>query len=149
MKIISVGKKPPRWLAEPLDDYTRRLQAVWRPEWLWIQHSPQTNPETAKNAESEQILAKVRPDDYVILLDETGQILSSPELATKLQTSLNQSITIIIGGAYGVNQAVKDRANLIWSLSKLVFPHQIVRLVLIEQLYRAQCIINRHPYHHS
>ena len=119
MKIISVGKKPPRWLAEPLDDYSRRLQAVWRPEWLLIQHSPHTSPEMAKNAESEQILARIKPDDYVI------------------------------GGAYGVNQAVKQRANLIWSLSKLVFPHQIVRLILIEQLYRAQCIINHHPYHHQ
>lgn len=149
MKIISVGKKPSRWLAEPLEDYSRRLQAAWRPEWLLIQHSPQTNPETAKNAESEQILAKVRPEDYVILLDETGQILSSPELAAKFQANLSRPITIIIGGAYGINQAVKQRANLIWSLSKLVFPHQIVRLVLIEQLYRAQCIVNRHPYHHQ
>lgn len=149
LRVISIGKKPPRWLAEPLDEYSRRLQAAWRPEWLLIQHSAQTNPETAKNAESEQILAKVRPDDYVILLDETGQILSSPELAAALQANLSRPITIIIGGAYGVNQAVKQRANLIWSLSKLVFPHQIVRLVLIEQLYRAQCIINHHPYHHN
>ena len=149
MKIISVGKKPPRWLVEPLDDYSRRLQAVWRPEWLLIQHSPQTSPEMAKNAESEQILAKIRPDDYVILLDETGQMLSSPELATRLEAQRGQAIVCIIGGAYGVNQAVKQRANLIWSLSKLVFPHQIVRLILIEQLYRAQCIINHHPYHHQ
>ena len=149
MKIITVGKKPPRWLAEPLDDYSRRLQAVWRPEWVLIHHSPQNSPETAKNAESEQILARIKPDDYVILLDETGQLLSSPELAAKLETQAGRSVVCIIGGAYGVNQAVKQRANLIWSLSKLVFPHQIVRLILIEQLYRAQCIINHHPYHHQ
>ena len=103
----------------------------------------------AKNAESEQILARIKPDDYVILLDETGQLLSSPELATRLEAQRGQAIVCIIGGAYGVNQAVKQRANLIWSLSKLVFPHQIVRLILIEQLYRAQCIINHHPYHHQ
>ena len=149
MKILTVGKKPPRWLAEPLDDYSRRLQAVWRPEWVLIHHSPQNSPETTKNAESEQILARIKPDDYVILLDETGQLLSSPELATKLEAQAGRSVVCIVGGAYGVNQAVKQRANLIWSLSKLVFPHQIVRLILIEQLYRAQCIINRHPYHHQ
>ena len=149
MKIITVGKKPPRWLAEPLDDYSRRLQAVWRPEWVLIHHSSQNSPETAKNAESEQILARIKPDDYVILLDETGQLLSSPELAAKLEAQRGRSIVWVIGGAYGVNQAVKQRADLIWSLSKLVFPHQIVRLILIEQLYRAQCIINHHPYHHQ
>jgi 23S rRNA (pseudouridine1915-N3)-methyltransferase len=149
MKIIAVGKKPPRWLDEPLDDYSRRLRAVWRPEWVLIHHSPQNSPETAKNVESEQILARIKPDDYVILLDETGQLLSSPELAAKLKTQTGRSVVCIIGGAYGVNQAVKQRANLIWSLSKLVFPHQIVRLILIEQLYRAQCIINHHPYHHQ
>lgn len=149
MKIITVGKKPPRWVAEPLDDYSRRLQAIWHLDWVFVSHSPQSQPETAKTAESEQILSKIRPDDYVILLDETGQILSSPELAVKLETNSSRPIVFVIGGAYGVSQDVKRRANLVWSLSRLVFPHQIVRLISIEQLYRAQCIINHHPYHHQ
>ncbi len=148
MKIISVGKKPPKWLDEPLQSYSKRLQARFRPEWVLIPHSPQTAPETAKNAESEQILAKVKPDDYLILLDETGKNLSSPELAQILADNNSRSIVLVIGGAYGVNQALKQRANLIWSLSRLVFPHQIVRLILVEQLYRAQCISEHHPYHH-
>lgn len=149
MKIISVGKKPPRWLDEPLQAYSKRLTARWRPEWVFVPHSPQVQPETAKNAESEQILGRLKPQDFVILLDETGRNLSSPELAEILETHLSDNVVLIIGGAYGVNHAVQQRANLIWSLSRLVFPHQIVRLVLIEQLYRAQCIVSHHPYHHD
>lgn len=148
IKIISVGKKPPKWLEEPLQDYSRRLQARFRPEWVFIAHSPQNSPSVAKNAESEQILSRLKPSDFVILLDETGKNLSSPELAELLDKHTEQ-IVLIIGGAYGVNEALKQRANLIWSLSRLVFPHQIVRLILTEQLYRAQSILSSHPYHHQ
>lgn len=148
IKIITVGKKPPRWLEEPLETYSKRLHARFRPEWIIIPNSAQTDPIIAKNAESAQILSKVGRD-FVILLDETGKNLSSPELATILEQQSSEVVWLVIGGAYGVSDELKQRANLIWSLSRLVFPHQIVRLILAEQLYRAQCIIGHHPYHHQ
>ncbi len=87
----------------------------------------------------------------MIILDERGKLLDSPGLARLLQGPLNRSqpVMIIIGGAYGVNTALLSRADIIWSLSPLVFPHQLVRLLLAEQLYRAQEITAGHPYHHE
>ena len=92
----------------------------------------------------------MKGDDHVVLLDERGKNLSSPEVANHLQTQFSggRSVVLIIGGAYGVNQALTSRANLTWSLSRLVFPHQLVRLILAEQIYRAQEISGGRPYHH-
>lgn len=90
--------------------------------------------------------------DFVVLLDETGKELSSPELAQFIEKRCMDSgkrIVFIIGGAYGVEQQVKDRADFIWSLSKLVFPHELVRLILAEQIYRACTIIKNESYHHA
>jgi len=83
------------------------------------------------------------------LLDERGRNLSSPELSAVIVEHTSQSIVFIIGGAYGVTDDVRRRANLVWSLSKLVFPHQLVRLILTEQLYRAQEIARGGKYHHE
>ncbi|MDO4870570.1 MAG: 23S rRNA (pseudouridine(1915)-N(3))-methyltransferase RlmH [Candidatus Saccharibacteria bacterium] len=148
LKIITVGKKPPTWINEPVQSYSKRLHARFKPKWIIIPNSAQADPETAKNAESTQILNKVGTD-FLILLDETGKNFSSPEIAEILDQKLTNNICLVIGGAYGVSNQLKTRANIIWSLSRLVFPHQIVRLILIEQLYRAQCIIEHHPYHHQ
>ena len=82
-----------------------------------------------------------------MLLDERGQQTTSPEFSRAL--SCRADATIVIGGAYGVNDELRQRANLMVSLSKMVFPHQLVRLILIEQIYRAQAIYNHHPYHHE
>jgi 23S rRNA (pseudouridine1915-N3)-methyltransferase len=105
-----------------------------------------------KKKEGEMISGFLQKEDYLVLLDETGKILSSETLANFIQLRANESIKTIvflIGGAYGVSEAVKQRANFVWSLSKLVFPHQLVRLILAEQVYRA-CSINRNEkYHHS
>ena len=97
-----------------------------------------------------KILAKLG-SDYVILLDERGKAITSPALAKTLQKPLDnsRSVTLIIGGAYGVDQSVHDRADFVWSLSPLVFPHQLVRLILAEQIYRAQEIAGGRPYHHE
>jgi len=92
----------------------------------------------------------VSPGDYVILLDERGKALDSPTLSKVLEEPLNRSqlVVLIIGGAYGVDESIHERANIVWSLSPLVFPHQLVRLMLTEQLYRAQEISVGRPYHH-
>ena len=107
--------------------------------------------DSARQDESERILSRLTDDEFVILLDERGKILDSPALSSLLLAPLerSQTVTCIIGGAYGVDQTVHSRANLVWSLSALVFPHQLVRLILAEQLYRAQEIAAGNPYHHS
>jgi len=98
-----------------------------------------------------RLLKSLDPVDYVVLLDERGKMLSSPELAAVIeQRAINgaKKIHFVIGGAFGVNDAVRKRADLVWQLSKLVFPHQLVRLMLAEQVYRASTIIRGEKYHH-
>lgn len=105
----------------------------------------------AREEESERILSRLSPDDFVMLLDERGKLLDSPALSRTFQEQLERSrpVVCIIGGAYGVSDILMDRADVVWSLSPLVFPHQLVRLILAEQLYRAQEIAMGHPYHHE
>ena len=99
--------------------------------------------------ESEAILRRLKPDDVVILLDERGKNMSSPELSELILAHTDRHIVLIIGGAYGVNEEVRRRADVLWSLSRLVFPHQLVRLIVSEQLYRAQEIARGGKYHHE
>ncbi|WP_457915238.1 23S rRNA (pseudouridine(1915)-N(3))-methyltransferase RlmH [Candidatus Minimicrobia naudis] len=92
----------------------------------------------------------LRSDDFVILLDERGKNLSSPELSDLIIDGISiRRIVFIIGGAYGVTYDLRQKSNVVWSLSNLVFPHQLVRLILAEQLYRAQEIHRGSHYHHS
>lgn len=148
--IIAVGKKHESWIAEGLERYSKRLQEPWKIQWVLLPHSAREGL-SARQDESERILDKLNPQDYVILLDERGQALDSPALSSHLQGVLASSrrVVCVIGGAYGVNDALMERADMTWSLSPLVFPHQLVRLILAEQLYRAQAIASGHPYHHE
>lgn len=93
----------------------------------------------------------LKPDDYVILLDERGKQFDSPALSAKLAdiAAGARPVVIVIGGAYGVDERLLERADLIWSLSPLVFPHRLVRLILVEQLYRFQSIRAGQKYHHE
>ncbi len=147
MKIITVGKKSKSWIEAGIENYSQRLQGNFKIEWDIIPNSSLKAPESALKQESEAILNRIKPSNFVILLDETGKNIDSPQLSQLL--GQHQQIVLIIGGAYGVNQTIKARADFVWSLSKLVFPHQIVRLILTEQIYRAQMISRNHPYHHS
>jgi 23S rRNA (pseudouridine1915-N3)-methyltransferase len=149
IRIISVGKKHESWISEGVERYQKRLKHRFGTEWDLLPHSSYKGIK-ARQEESERILAHLNRDQFVILLDETGTNISSPMLSELLTTHLDTSrpIAIIIGGAYGVDSTIADRADFNWSLSKLVFPHQLVRLILIEQLYRAQEIANSGPYHH-
>jgi 23S rRNA (pseudouridine1915-N3)-methyltransferase len=118
-------------------------------EWVFLPHSS-FDGVRARQEESERIRARLG-DDYVVLLDERGKNMTSPELSALLASPLESGrrITVIIGGAYGVDETIHARAETIWSLSKLVFPHQLVRLILAEQLYRAQSIRDGSAYHHE
>lgn len=149
IRIVAIGKKHESWVAEGVERYQKRLSGAWNIEWVLLPHSA-LEANRARQEESERIISRLNPADYVILLDERGKPLDSPALSDKI-TSLKvyaRTIVIVIGGAYGVNDALMKRADFIWSLSPLVFPHQLVRLILAEQLYRAQAIASGHPYHH-
>ena len=150
IRIIAVGKKHETWIRDGLERYSKRLSGVWSTEWVLLPHSPREGQQ-ARQEESERILSRLGADDYVVVLDERGRMLDSPALSTQLNDVLTRthSLTIVIGGAYGVNDEVMRRADMLWSLSPLVFPHQLVRLILLEQLYRAQAIVAGHPYHHE
>ena len=148
MKIITVGKKLAPELKNAVEGYLNRLQGRFRLEWVFVPNSPDKG-DLARSHESDVILARLKPTDFVILLDERGKNVTSPALSELLQAHLGQEVVFIIGGAYGVSDELRTRANFIWSLSSLVFPHQIVRLVLVEQIYRAQTIASGHPYHHE
>ncbi len=150
LRIIAVGKKHESWVTEGIERYQKRLKRPFDVEWGLLPHSAREG-DSARQEESERILSRIKDDDFVILLDERGKLLTSPALSALLLTPLEQSksVVLIIGGAYGVDQTIHQRAQTVWSLSPLVFPHQLVRLILAEQLYRAQAIAQNSPYHHE
>lgn len=149
VRILAVGKKHESWVADGIARYEQRLRKPFDASWLLLPHSARAG-DAARAEESERILGKLDRDAFVVLLDERGRNVDSPQLAATLQRAVDagRGITVIIGGAYGVDDRVRSRADFVWSLSKLVFPHQLVRLVLAEQLYRAQEIAAGRPYHH-
>lgn len=148
INIIAIGKKHEKWVTQGIDRYEDRLRKPWDIRWTYLPHSSLAE-EAARAEESKRILDKISKDDYLILLDERGKHLSSPELSALIAGNLGfKQVTLVIGGAYGVDDTVRQRANTVWSLSRLVFPHQLVRLILTEQIYRAGEIANNRPYHH-
>lgn len=149
IKIIAVGKKHESWIEEGVKHYQDRLKKPFDVEWVLLPHSALSDT-AARQDESERILSRLDDQAYVMLLDERGDEFDSPRFAHMLESKFTASrqITIVIGGAYGVDDRVHQQADVVWSLSPLVFPHQLVRLILIEQLYRAQQIVAGHPYHH-
>lgn len=150
--IISVGKKHMPELADAIAVYEKRLASKHKLIWKLITPAVANEAQQIKE-ESQKIIDAIKPKDFVILLDETGDILTNQQLAKVFDTTQSSgstdNIVFIIGGAYGVDGSVKSRANVVWGLSKLVFPHQLVRLILVEQLYRTVTLLESHPYHHQ
>jgi 23S rRNA (pseudouridine1915-N3)-methyltransferase len=149
IKILAVGKKHEAWVTEGIARYEKRLRKPFDVSWQLLPHSAREG-DAARAEESERILAKLDRSAFVVLLDERGRNDDSPALAATLQGAFDagRAVVVIIGGAYGVEDRVRQRADFVWSLSKLVFPHQLVRLILAEQLYRSQEIAGGRPYHH-
>jgi hypothetical protein len=145
--ILTIGKKNEPWIQPGVFRFLERLRPPFATEMIILPHSS-FEGDRARQEESERISSRLRSDDFVILLDERGKNLSSPELSDLISNSINKHIVFIIGGAYGVNGTLRQKANIVWSLSNLVFPHQLVRLILAEQLYRAQEIHRGSHYHH-
>lgn len=156
IKIIFVGKLKEKYLQQGVSDYLKRLKKYARIEILEVMD--EKIPEKASPAredictakEGERVLKLLGPDSFFIVLAVEGQLLSSEELAAKLEKYALQGkskITFVVGGALGLSPKVKERADLLLSFSPLTFPHQLMRLILMEQLYRAFKIIRSEPYH--
>lgn len=151
----SVGKAHEPYVKSGIETFTKRASHYYPVEWKFIpsvKNAASLSKEDLKKGESEVILTRIKPDDILIVLDEKGKQLTSEQLAELIRANANNSIKnliFLIGGAYGVDETVLKRANYVWSLTKLVFPHQLVRLILAEQVYRACTIIRNEKYHHS
>ena len=148
--ILAVGKKHEEWVQSGIARYEQRLRKPYDVQWELLPHSSLAG-DAARNEESSRLVRRIAPDSLVVLLDERGEKLSTPQFGQLLSTPLHDSrpTILIIGGAYGVNDAVHQRADHIVSLSGMVFPHQLVRLIVIEQLYRVQSISTGSKYHHE
>ena len=141
IKIIAGGKKNKDWLLEACSEYEKRLNKPFDLTWQFVEES-----------ELDSKVLALDSDNFVILLDERGKIMSSPELSERMENALTlgKKIVFVVGGAFGhFSSEMQARADLILSFSKMVFPHQICRLILVEQIYRAQEIYLGHPYHHA
>lgn len=156
MKIYlwSVGKANDGYVREGIAHFTERISHYYPVEWKIIVPSKNTarnTPAEIKKAEAITLLNLLQNQDVLISLDEKGKQWTSPQLADFIRYKANESVknlVFLIGGAYGLDEQVLKRSDHIWSLSNLVFPHQLVRLILAEQIYRACTIIRNEKYHH-
>ncbi len=152
--IYSVGKPNESYIKTGVDEFTNRISRYYSIEWKIIptpKNSSSMNETTLKKKESEIILELLNKEAYLVALDSQGKQLDSEGLANFMQKRANESIKnliFLIGGAYGLGEELMKRANFKWSLSALTFPHQLVRLILAEQIYRACTILKNEKYHH-
>jgi 23S rRNA (pseudouridine1915-N3)-methyltransferase len=155
IELWSVGKPHESYAKPGIEDFTKRITNYFQASWHII--SPPKNASSLaeaalKKAEAVLILQALDASDYLVLLDERGKQINSPGLAQFIQQRANESnrkIIFLIGGAFGVDDTITKRADFCWSLSPLVFPHMLVRLILAEQVYRACTILRNEKYHHN
>ncbi len=151
----SIGKNHEPFIKNGVEDFTQRISKYFKVEWNIIpvpKNAGMLSEMDLKKKEGETILAWLEKGDYLVALDERGKQLSSEGLAMFIQSRANEStkrLIFLIGGAFGLHDNVLKRADYTWSLSSLVFPHQLVRLILAEQVYRACTIIKNEKYHHK
>lgn len=155
IEIWSLGKANDKFIEEGIQYYFQKTKP-WNPIDLVVLQLPKkavtTDVARTKLQEEELILKRLQPNHYLILLDERGKQLNSVQWSQQFQQCMNQGVktlVILIGGAFGVTDNVRKAARQTWSLSSLVFPHQMVRLIVAEQAYRAFSILNNSPYHHE
>lgn len=151
----TIGKSSENYVKEGIMFFSNRIEHYFPISWQVIPPPKQAanmDAPTLKEEEGKKVLALLQPTDKLILLDERGKNLFSPDIAALLQKNAElgtKNLIFLIGGAYGVSDSVKKRADFCWSLSNLVFPHMLVRLILAEQLYRACTIMRNEKYHHA
>ncbi|GAB4224563.1 MAG: 23S rRNA (pseudouridine(1915)-N(3))-methyltransferase RlmH [Francisella sp.] len=152
IKILSLGEKPPKWVKEGYDEYKKRLSKFIQLELVELPIAKRTKNGNVKlwlEQEAKHILAKIGGSEHLVILDVSAKVISTEELAEKMQNwRLNTSnVVILIGGPDGIDKSIKDIAKEKISISKMTFPHHLVRIIIAEQLYRAYTILEGHPYH--
>lgn len=142
IKIVCVGKIKEKYLQEAINDYMKRIGKYHKIEIIELD-------DNNISTEKEKILKNINDRDYVITLDIEGKSLSSIELADKIDKTFicNSNICFVIGGSYGLDKEIKERSDFSLSFSKLTFPHQLFRVILLEQIYRSFKILNNETYH--
>lgn len=154
ISLWSIGKQNDSYIKEGVEEFTKRITKYFPVDWNIIpvpKNAGMLSEMDLKKREGEMILQWLKPEDYLIALDEHGKQFTSEGLAQFLQqraTDSTKNLVFLIGGAYGLDAPVLQRAKTKWSLSQLTFPHQLVRLVLAEQIYRACTILRNEKYHH-
>ena len=154
ISVIAVGTRMPAWVSQGITEYSKRLprelQLIWR-EIPLARRGKDASAQQLCASEGEQILKAIAPGERVIALDVTGQRLSTEQLAQQLESwqMSGDNYSVLIGGPDGLSPACLGRADQRWSLSDLTLPHPLVRVLLVEQLYRAWTITVNHPYHRA
>ena len=151
LKIISVNNKVPKWVEEGFYDYAKRVSTEIKVETIEIKPETKTKNHsvlTTINKEGEKIIAKIKKDEYVVILDLNKKQITTEQLADKFSEwqLKNKKITFIIGGAHGLSEKCKSMADYTWCLSELTLPHPLVKIILMESIYRCWSIIKKHPY---
>ena len=154
IKLIAVAKTSERYLSQGIDEYLKRIghfHKISYREIPQIKNTKKLSEQEQKVKEGELILKEISPSDHIILLDDKGREFTSEEMAKALDKKLSgfKNVVFIVGGPYGFSPALKKAAQNKWSLSKLTFSHQMVRLFFLEQIYRSFTILKGMPYHHK
>lgn len=150
----AIGKAHEPYVKTGIEDFTKRIGKYYPVDWQVIappKNAGHLSESELKKKEAELILSMLKPEDFLCALDERGKSFDSEGLARFLQQRGNESVrqlVFLIGGAFGLDDSVWKRSNYLWSLSNLTFPHQLVRLILAEQVYRACTILRNEKYHH-
>lgn len=149
IRIICVGKIKEKYLVDAISEYSKRISKYSKLEIVELQDESQGETSKILKLEGEKIDKYLSPKDFVISLEIDGKNLTSIELANLIEEKQIEysNITFIIGGSYGIDDSIKEKANYHLSFSKMTFPHQLFRLLLLEQIYRSFKINNNESYH--
>ena len=152
IRLIAVGDRQPSWVDDAFGAYAGRLPHEWKfrlDRIASVRRAKNDKSNSAMEAEGEKILAKIGPNEQVVMLDERGKQMTSLALAARLADwqADGRDLCFVIGGPDGVSPACRERANFIWSLSNLTLPHGLARVLFAEQIYRAWSLQAGHPYH--
>ena len=151
--LVAVGRRMPGWVAVGVEEYAKRLPAHWSFEIREVREASGGDAVSRTAREGEALLAAAVPKrgtaPHLVALDERGRAHTTITLAARLEAwqGLGRDVALLVGGADGLHADVLARADERWSLSPLTFPHPLVRVILVEQLYRARSLIDGHPYH--
>lgn len=149
--VYAVGRKMPTWVLQASQEYVKRMPRRWQFQVREFAQSQGENSEIIMSREADALLAAIPEKSHVVALDNRGHHWSTEDVASQLENwqTLGKSVVLLIGGADGLHPRCRERADQLWSLSPLTFPHPLVRIILAEQLYRAQSLLDNHPYHRA